>query len=255
MASGSPRSPRIRELVPDGDRGGRAGRRSRSCGWRGRCRDCCAGWVPRSCTRSTRVPLRAPCPCVVTIHDLSFERDATVMGRRDRWIFRTVVPRAARRAARVLTVSERSRRDLVELYGLADEKVVVTPNGVDPAFSPGQRRRVSRRTRSRSGPSRRGRTSRRRSPPPATTGSSSSSSARCKDEACCRRAASPRVRAARGLRSARAARRALPRCCVPHPGRRGSRGSGSPSSRRWRAGRRSSVSTSPRSGRSPRTRR
>ena len=82
-------------------------------------------------------PLRSPCPCVVTIHDLSFERDPTAMGWRDRLIFRTVVPRAARRAVRVLTVSERSRRDLVELYGLAEEKVVVTPNGVDPAFTPG----------------------------------------------------------------------------------------------------------------------
>src|SRR5262249_25194535 len=50
--------------------------------------------------------------------------------------FRLTVPRAARRAARVLTVSERSKRDLVSLYGLSAEKVVVTPNGVDPAFRP-----------------------------------------------------------------------------------------------------------------------
>lgn len=82
------------------------------------------------------LPLRLRCPGVVTIHDLSFERDPALMGRRDRAIFRRVVPRSARRAARVLTVSERSKRDLVELYGLAAEKVVVTPNGVDPLFSP-----------------------------------------------------------------------------------------------------------------------
>ena len=42
------------------------------------------------------------------------------MSRRDRIVFRRTVPRAARRAARVLTVSERSRRDLVELYGLPE---------------------------------------------------------------------------------------------------------------------------------------
>lgn len=82
-------------------------------------------------------PLRAPCPVVVTIHDLSFEReDPVLMGRRDRWIFRRVVPRAARGAARVLTVSERTKRDLVERYGVPPERVVVTPNGVDPAFGP-----------------------------------------------------------------------------------------------------------------------
>jgi glycosyltransferase involved in cell wall biosynthesis len=73
---------------------------------------------------------------VVTVHDLSFERDPSLMGRRDRLIFRTVVPRAARRAARVLAVSERTKRDLIELYGVPEEKIVVTPNGVDPAFSP-----------------------------------------------------------------------------------------------------------------------
>jgi len=83
------------------------------------------------------LPLHAPCPVVVTIHDLSFEReDPVLMGRRDRWIFRRVVPRAARGAARVLTVSERTKRDLVERYGVPSERVVVTPNGVDPSFGP-----------------------------------------------------------------------------------------------------------------------
>jgi glycosyltransferase involved in cell wall biosynthesis len=37
----------------------------------------------------------------------------------------------------VLTVSERTKRDLVELYAVPPERIVVTPNGVDPAFTPG----------------------------------------------------------------------------------------------------------------------
>ena len=82
------------------------------------------------------LPLRCPCPAVVTIHDLSFERGTAMMGRRDRLVFRRTVPRSARRAARVLTVSERSRRDLVELYGLPESSIVVTPNGADPVFRP-----------------------------------------------------------------------------------------------------------------------
>ncbi len=82
------------------------------------------------------LPWRCPCPAVVTVHDLSFERDPGVMGRRDRATFRWAVPRAVRGAARVLTVSERSKRDIVELYGVAANHVVVTPNGVDPVFTP-----------------------------------------------------------------------------------------------------------------------
>jgi glycosyltransferase involved in cell wall biosynthesis len=83
------------------------------------------------------LPLLAPCPAVVTIHDLSFEREPSLMSRKDRLIFKAVVPRAARKARRVLTVSERTRRDLHELYGVPEARIVVTPNGVDPVFTPG----------------------------------------------------------------------------------------------------------------------
>jgi glycosyltransferase involved in cell wall biosynthesis len=80
------------------------------------------------------VPLRCPCPAVITVHDVSFARDAALLSRKDRVVFGRVVPRAVRAAARVLTVSERTKADLVELYGIPPERVVVTPNGVDPAF-------------------------------------------------------------------------------------------------------------------------
>jgi len=88
------------------------------------------------CHTQYALPLRAPCPCVVTVHDLSFARAPELMGWKDRLVFRRVVPRALGRAARVITVSERSRHDLVELYGVPGERIVVTPNGVDPAFRP-----------------------------------------------------------------------------------------------------------------------
>ena len=74
---------------------------------------------------------------VVTLHDLHFERDPSVMGLADRVTFKIVVPRAAKRANHVLAVSERTKRDAIELYDLDPEKVTVTPHGVDPAFTPG----------------------------------------------------------------------------------------------------------------------
>jgi glycosyltransferase involved in cell wall biosynthesis len=77
---------------------------------------------------------------VVTLHDLSFESEPAAMGRLDRVIFRVVVPRAARRADHVLVVSERTRADVEQHYGVAPEKVTVTPNGVDPSFTPGPAR-------------------------------------------------------------------------------------------------------------------
>ncbi len=84
------------------------------------------------------LPPRLHCPGVVTVHDVSFEREPGLFSLKDRLVFRRVVPRAVRRAARVLTVSERTKRDLVQLYGVAPDLVVVTPNGVDPVFGPRQ---------------------------------------------------------------------------------------------------------------------
>src|SRR5439155_6478866 len=49
---------------------------------------------------------------------------------------RMMVRRSAKRAAVVFTVSEWSKAAIVERFGVPEGRVVVTPNGVDPAFSP-----------------------------------------------------------------------------------------------------------------------
>jgi glycosyltransferase involved in cell wall biosynthesis len=83
------------------------------------------------------LPPALPCPAVLTVQDLSFERDATTMSARERLIFKAVVPWSARRAAHLLAISERTRDDLVELYRIPCEKITVTPLAPDPEFQPG----------------------------------------------------------------------------------------------------------------------
>jgi len=84
------------------------------------------------------LPLHCPSPAVVTVQDLSWERDPSVFGRWDLLTFKFFVRRAVRKSARVLAISERTKRDLVELYGTSPEKIVVTPLAPDPAFRPAQ---------------------------------------------------------------------------------------------------------------------
>ncbi len=84
------------------------------------------------------IPLRCPCPAVVTIHDLSFEREPKLLGPKDRFVFQRVVPRAARKAVRLIAVSERTKADLVELYDIPPDRITVAHHGVDPAFVPGK---------------------------------------------------------------------------------------------------------------------
>jgi glycosyltransferase involved in cell wall biosynthesis len=70
------------------------------------------------------------------VQDLSWERDPSVFGFWDLVTFKLFVRRAVRKADRVLAISERTKRDLIELYGTPPEKVVVTPLAPDPAFVP-----------------------------------------------------------------------------------------------------------------------
>ncbi|MEW5991772.1 MAG: glycosyltransferase family 1 protein [Chloroflexota bacterium] len=75
-------------------------------------------------------------PTVLTVHDISFERYPEFFSRlalvRDRLLVRA----SARAATRVITVSETSRRDLIELYGVPEDRVVAIPNGVAATFRP-----------------------------------------------------------------------------------------------------------------------
>jgi glycosyltransferase involved in cell wall biosynthesis len=71
------------------------------------------------------LPLRRPCPGVVTIHDLAFEAIPEDFTRRTGWKFRRFAPRAARSAERVICVSEFTRDDVCERYGVDPEKVRV----------------------------------------------------------------------------------------------------------------------------------
>ncbi len=83
------------------------------------------------------LPLRCPCPAVVTVHDVSFERDPSVMPLHERAVFKTMVPRSARKAVHVFAVSDRTKADIVALYAIPHAKITVTPHGVEPLFSPG----------------------------------------------------------------------------------------------------------------------
>jgi glycosyltransferase involved in cell wall biosynthesis len=71
---------------------------------------------------------------VVTIHDAFAYIYPQTHNRLDNWRFRWHLPSASRRASAVITVSESSRRDLMQYLHLPLEQVHVTPEGVDPRF-------------------------------------------------------------------------------------------------------------------------
>ena len=81
-------------------------------------------------------PPFAPCPVVVSIHDLSFEHLPLTFKRRSRMQLRLTVRQSARKAARILTLSESVRQDIIETYGIAPERVTTIPIAAPAHFRP-----------------------------------------------------------------------------------------------------------------------
>jgi glycosyltransferase involved in cell wall biosynthesis len=73
---------------------------------------------------------------VVVIHDAAALRHPEAYSRGYAAYQRIALPAIARRARLVITVSEFSRAELVELLGVAPEGVTVVPGGVDDRFRP-----------------------------------------------------------------------------------------------------------------------
>jgi glycosyltransferase involved in cell wall biosynthesis len=82
------------------------------------------------------LPLRCPVPAALTVQDLSWERDPSVFGWWDLVTFKVFVRRSVKRARHVFAISERTKRDLVELYRTTPGKITVTPLAPDPEFKP-----------------------------------------------------------------------------------------------------------------------
>ena len=78
----------------------------------------------------------------VVFHDLSFEVNPSWFSPKDRLWHRLVRPRElAARADRIIAVSELTKRDLMEMYGVPEGKIVVVPPRIAPSpnLSPGGR--------------------------------------------------------------------------------------------------------------------
>jgi glycosyltransferase involved in cell wall biosynthesis len=81
-------------------------------------------------------PLSCPSPFVFTIHDLSHIYCPEASSPLIRLYYATVMKRACRRAATILTVSEFTRKQTIDWSGLSPEKVLNVGCGVDPTYHP-----------------------------------------------------------------------------------------------------------------------
>lgn len=83
-------------------------------------------------------PPFAPCPVVVSVHDLSFEHLPQTFTWRSRKQLRLTVRRSARSAAQVIALSDYGRQDIIEKYRLDPAMVTAIPLAASDRFEPVQ---------------------------------------------------------------------------------------------------------------------
>jgi glycosyltransferase involved in cell wall biosynthesis len=80
------------------------------------------------------LPLWKSCRHVVSIHDMTFHLTPERHLPAKRYYFQQMIPRACRQADAVIAISESTKRDLISLLGVREEKIFVVYHGVPPHY-------------------------------------------------------------------------------------------------------------------------
>ncbi len=82
------------------------------------------------------IPLSSKVPTLDVIHDINFEHRPKDLPFLHRWFYKRYFNRFAKKATRLATVSEYSKQDLVNTYGIAPANIDVVYNGSHDKYAP-----------------------------------------------------------------------------------------------------------------------
>lgn len=77
-------------------------------------------------------PVLAPCPFVLTIHDLHVMTHPQFCGKRNRMHYNLLIPRSIRKAQAVIAFSAYTKRNIISRFPDAQDKITVIPPGIAP---------------------------------------------------------------------------------------------------------------------------
>jgi glycosyltransferase involved in cell wall biosynthesis len=80
--------------------------------------------------------LKTDVPSINVFHDLNFEHYPKDLPLLERKFYRSFFPRYAEKAKRIATVSEYSKLDISQQYGISTKKIDVVYNGANESFKP-----------------------------------------------------------------------------------------------------------------------
>ncbi len=82
------------------------------------------------------LPLRSDVPSLAVIHDIAFEHRSTDVGKLMLKYYRYYFPKFANKASRIATVSEYSKKDIINTYKIPGSKIDVVYNGSNELYTP-----------------------------------------------------------------------------------------------------------------------
>ena len=82
------------------------------------------------------LPVALPCKALLTIHDILFESNPEFFPRFHRRLLKFFVPFSAKRAGRIICVSEFTKKQIMNYYRVSGEKIIVIHEGASVKFEP-----------------------------------------------------------------------------------------------------------------------
>ena len=80
--------------------------------------------------------LRSKTPQIAVFHDINFEHFPQDFPTLALWHYKRYFPKYARKAAKIITVSEFSKQDIIDNYKVVPDKIEVVYNGANDGFRP-----------------------------------------------------------------------------------------------------------------------
>ena len=81
---------------------------------------------------------------IVTVYDVAYLRFPSSSGKKSRLLYATFAPRSVARADAIVTISEFSKREIADAYGIDPAKIYVIACGVESRFKPAAPAEVER---------------------------------------------------------------------------------------------------------------
>lgn len=90
------------------------------------------------CTENADVPSFLPCKMVLTLHDAPLDSTPIFSDKRADIRYKKYCAKAIKfaidKSSQIITVSERSKREIINYFGIDSNRIVVIYNGYDPTF-------------------------------------------------------------------------------------------------------------------------